>query len=88
MNNSIETIHVQAGIPIPSLNRKSKTRDLILETMKRIVRGESFFIPFSKYNYNSVNVARSLAVRLTGNCYTCRAVTENGERGTRIWRIA
>jgi hypothetical protein len=84
MNN---TITIQSGIPIPSRHFKHKSRDLITEAMKRMVRGESFFVPGSQANYPTVNAARILVTGSTGNFYTCRTVTE-GERGTRVWRIA
>lgn len=54
-------------------------------SFSRMEVGDSFFVPFSKgdgvrgaaYGYGSRH----------GMTFTTRTLTENGERGTRIWRI-
>lgn len=84
-----DTITIQTGIPIPPSNGKaSKPRDLMVEALKRMMKDESFFVPFTRANAITIQCARTMAKGMTGNFYVARTVTEEGQRGMRVWRVA
>ena len=88
-NNTHEIITIQSGIPIPPhWGGHPKPRILRVEALKRMLPGESFFVPFTKANLNEIYATRNLAKAATGNSFISRTVTEDGERGTRIWRVS
>jgi len=70
---------IQKGLPIPP---KSQGRYPCKYPLSQMEVGDSFFVPEPGHP-NTKGRAETLGFK-----FTTRVVTENGVKGTRVWRIA
>lgn len=71
------TFQIDDDVPQP--------RPRLLYPLRELCVGQSFFVPgikSSQIGGSTASVSKS-----TGFTFTCRAVTEDGIAGTRVWRI-
>jgi len=83
MNN---TIKIEGGIPIPSKGAGAGARWPNRPIFSGMEVGDSVF--FAGRSTASVSSTASYTAKTLGYRFTCRAVTENGVKGARIWRVA
>jgi hypothetical protein len=74
-------VKIEKDIPVPPRRGRPPKYDF-----GALAVGESFFAPVSSANLNGC--ARRARASLPGRSFTVRAVTENGTRGARCWRVA
>lgn len=85
---------VDSGMPIPTKSKETnhETREQVLEAGRSMDVGDSVFMPCkdakdldNKRNYFLQILKRNLS---TKKKFTSRALTEGGQYGVRIWRVA
>lgn len=76
------TIKIDTGIPLPEPRGR-----IAKYPWREMQPGDSFFVPGkapSSFGGSKNGACKSIP----GSKWTCRAVTENGIKGVRVWRVS
>ena len=80
----MSAIAIDKGVPLPAL--KGGKGPVPLYPWREMDVGDSFFVPEAKTPRITGNAAG--VAKRTGFKFSVRAVTENGVKGVRVWRVS